>query len=89
MAWIERLHARDGADDFGQAAGMEQLAVQRVRAAVVAQVEADHRHAALVEELRERQQVERVRAALPAVQQDREAGRARRRIRRRTRRASP
>jgi hypothetical protein len=36
----ERLQPRDGADDLGQAAGVEELAVERMRAAVVAQVEA-------------------------------------------------
>ena len=54
---------------------MEQLAVQRVRAAVVAKVEAQHRVAAREEELREREEIEGFRAALPAVQQHGEPAR--------------
>ena len=64
-----RLQAAHGADHLRQPAGVEQLAVQVVRVAVVAQVQAHHVIAVVEQPLPERQDVERVRAALPAVQQ--------------------
>ena len=73
MVRIERLKPRDGSDDLGQAAGMEQLAVQPMRAAVIAQVEPEHGESALMEKFREREQVKRLGTAFPAMQQDRQA----------------
>jgi hypothetical protein len=54
---IQGLQAADRADDLRNAAGMEQLAVERVAAAVVAQVQAHDSEAALVQHLGDRQQV--------------------------------
>jgi hypothetical protein len=53
VAREERLQARDGADDLGQPAGVEELAVERVGAAVVAEVQAYDVVAACVQELGE------------------------------------
>ncbi len=65
----QRAH---GTDDFGQPAGMKQLAVQMVRGAVIAQVEPHHFEVRGKQGLRERQHVGGVRAAFPAMQQHRE-----------------
>ena len=66
----ERAHR---ADHFRQPAGMEQLAVQMVRGAVIAQIEAHDLEARCEQGLRQRQHVGGVGAALPAVQQHGEA----------------
>ena len=78
---IQRLQAADRADDLRDAAGMEQLAVERVAAAMVAQVQAHDGEATLVQHLGDRQQVQRVGTALPAVQQHREPARRERALR--------
>ena len=66
----ERAH---GADHLGQAAGMKQLAIEVMRRAVIAQVEAHDLEACDEQGLRQRQHVRGVGAAFPAMQQHREA----------------
>ena len=60
-------------DDLRQARRVEQLAVQVMARAVIAQVQAEHREAVREQVCARRQQVRRVRGAVPAVDQDREA----------------
>ena len=62
----ERAHR---AHHFGQPAGMEQLAVEMMRGAVIAQVQAHDFEAAREQGLRQRQHVGGVGAAFPAMQQ--------------------
>ncbi len=68
----ERLQPADRADHLDDAAGMKQLPVERMTAAVVPQVQADHGESVLVQQLRDRQQVQGIGTAFPAVQQDRD-----------------
>ena len=60
------------AHHFRQAAGMEQLAIEVMRGAVIAQVEAHDFEALLEQGLRHRQHIRGIGAAFPAVQQHRE-----------------
>ncbi len=60
-------------DHLRQAAGMEDLAVQVMSVAVVAQVQAHHIKAEIKELLGEREDIDGVAVALPAVQQHRDA----------------
>jgi hypothetical protein len=64
-----RLQRAHRADHFRQQAGMEELPVEVVGIAVIAQVEAQDIEAALEELLAQRQHVQRLRTALPTVQQ--------------------
>ena len=69
-----RLACRaDRVHDLVDAARVEELPVQRERFAVVAKIEPKDLEGRGVEARRDRQDVGRIRATLPAVQQDREA----------------
>jgi hypothetical protein len=74
--------ARHGADHLADPVGVEQLHVQVVAGAVVAQVQPDHRPALGVHARGGRQQVRGVPRAFPAVNQHGEPARGLRRLRR-------
>ena len=66
-----------GADDFVDAARMEQPLIQMMRVAVIAEVEPQHVAAIVEQAAGGVEDVARLRAAFPAVQQDRERARVR------------
>ena len=67
------MMAPTAAHDLVDAARMEQLAIQRMRSAVIAKIEPEHVEARSVAAIAPtRQHVARCGAAFPAVQQDRE-----------------
>ena len=70
---VQRGDASHRGHDLGQARRVEQLAVQVMARAVIAQVQAEHREAAREQVSRGAQQVRGVRGAVPAVDQYREA----------------
>ena len=69
MRGDDRAHR---ADDLVDAARVEQLAIQRERLAVIAKIQAKHVEARVVEPAADGQNVTRLGAALPAMQQNRE-----------------
>ena len=74
---IQCLDAFHRTDDFRDAAGMKDLGIQMMAVAVVAQVEANDVETVIQQQLPERQDVQRLRTPLPAVQQHGEAFRRR------------
>src|SRR6185437_6810889 len=70
LARIQLLQSAQRTDHVGQPARMKQLPVQMMRFAVIAQIEPQNLEAAIEELLRKGQYVQRLRAALPSVQDD-------------------
>ena len=66
------LQAPNGPLHLRQTTGMEQLAVQVMRIAVIAQIEAHDVEPQIKKLLRERQNIERFGVALPAMDEDRD-----------------
>ena len=74
---IARWIAPHRADHFVEPARMEDVLVQMMARAVIAEVQAEHVAAEVEQVAAERQHVDRIGAAFPAVQQDREIARRR------------
>ncbi len=70
LAGKQSLQAVHGADHFRQPAGVEQLAVEVVRGAMIAQIQTNDVEASLEQLLCKRQDIEGLGAALPAMQQN-------------------
>jgi hypothetical protein len=74
---MERLQALDRADDFQDATGMKKSGIEVMAVTMVAEVEPEDVVARIEKMPAQRQDVERLRTALPAMQQYNESARGR------------